>query len=73
MSLGVLGLLGTYVVMKCIERSHKITYEPYRPIQTNLNISSGVLGPLGTYVVMKCVKRGHRLSYDPFDPYEQMK
>ena len=46
MSLGVLGPLGTYVIMECDEGSHKVTQKNY------LNMTLVVLGPLGTYVIM---------------------
>ena len=34
-SLGILGHLMKYVVMKYIERGHRLTYDPSRCIQTN--------------------------------------
>ena len=66
MSLGVLGAIESYVVMKCVERSRKLSYVTLSIHINDYNIPLGVLRPLNTYVVMKCIKRGHRLSYDPF-------
>ena len=52
MSLGVLGLLGTYVIMECVEGGHRSTYDPLSTHLSDPNMSLGVLGPLGTYVAM---------------------
>ena len=66
MSLGVLGSLGTYVVIKHVKRGHKVILLLLLTHINEYNMFLGVLGPLETYVVMKRVKRGHNLYYNPF-------
>ena len=57
MSLGVIGPLGIYVVMKCVERGHRLCYDPFRCISQQ-PLSLGILGSLGTNFVGSNALRG---------------
>ena len=56
MSLGVLGPLKTYFVMKCVKGVIGYRMIPFTHMNS-YNMFLGILRPLGTYVVMKYVKR----------------